>query len=127
MFTESIHEQEDLEETLGGRLVAARESEELSTAQLARRMGVKTATLSGWETDRAEPRANQLVTLSGMLNVSPAWLLTGAGEGPSDILTPTDMMQIRAVVARMREKTLAVAAELERLEQRLTTYHSYQK
>ena len=67
-------------DTLGGRIVHARELQDLTTAQLARRVGVKTATLHEWETDRSEPRSNRLLTLAGMLNVSPTWLLTGEGE-----------------------------------------------
>ena len=65
-------------ETLGQRLVYARERANLSTAQAARRLGVKTRTLSRWERDEIEPRPNRLVTLAQMLNVSPAWLLQGS-------------------------------------------------
>jgi transcriptional regulator with XRE-family HTH domain len=98
----------------------------MSTAQLARRIGVKTETLSGWETDRSEPRPNQLVTISGMLNVTPTWLLTGAGTSPSDALSETDMMQIRSVVSRLRSSVVTIAEELERLDQRLASYQSFQ-
>ena len=126
MFIEENREPEIIEDTLGGRIVSAREAEDLSTAQLARRLGVKTETLSAWENDRAEPRPNQLVTISGMLNVSPTWLLTGAGESPSEHLLATDMMQIRAAVSRLHEQCLKLAADVEALEQRLGTYQSYQ-
>jgi transcriptional regulator with XRE-family HTH domain len=74
-------------DTLGGRIVYAREAQELTTSQLARRLGIKTETLHDWETDRSEPRSNRLLTLAGVLNVSPTWLLTGAGEAPIDALT----------------------------------------
>ncbi len=117
---------ESLGDTLGGRIVAARESEELTTAQLARRIGVKTETLSAWESDRSEPRPNQLVTMSGMLNVSPTWLLTGVGESPSDGVTETDMMHICSVVSRLREQTLSIAHELKQLNKRLASYQSFQ-
>ncbi|MEM8877061.1 MAG: helix-turn-helix domain-containing protein [Pseudomonadota bacterium] len=69
--------------TMGGRIAQARDTLDLTTAQLARRMGVKTSTLAQWEADRSEPRANRLVMLAGLLNVSPAWLLMGRGEAPS--------------------------------------------
>lgn len=114
-------------DTLGGRMVCAREVQELTTSQLARRLGVKTATLHAWETDRSEPRSNRLLTISGMLNVSPTWLLTGAGESPIDTLTETQMMHIRATVERMREQVLAIVGELEQLEERLDSYQSYQQ
>ncbi len=66
-----------------------------------------------------------MLTLAGMLNVSPTWLLTGAGEAPIDALTETEMMHIRETVERMREQILTVADELEQLCRRLDTYESY--
>ncbi|MCG8355308.1 MAG: helix-turn-helix domain-containing protein [Kiloniellales bacterium] len=65
-------------ETLGQRLVFARERVGLSTAQAARRLGVKTRSLTRWERDESEPRPNRLVMLAQMLGVSPAWLLEGS-------------------------------------------------
>jgi len=112
-------------DTLGGRIVYAREAQELTTSQLARRLGIKTETLHDWETDRAEPRSNRLLTLAGMLNVSPTWLLTGAGEAPIDTLTETEMMHIRDSVERMREQVMTVVDELEQLQKRLESYESY--
>ena len=76
--------QADMDDTLGGRIVSAREAAGLSTAQLARRLGVKSATLQNWETDRSEPRSNKLFMLAGLLNVSPTWLMNGLGEAPSE-------------------------------------------
>lgn len=67
--------------TLGDRLAAAREAAGLSQTQLATRLGVRQKTLSGWENDSAEPRANRLQMLAGMLGVSIMWLLTGRGDG----------------------------------------------
>jgi HTH-type transcriptional regulator, cell division transcriptional repressor len=67
--------------TLGDRLAAAREAAGLSQNQLATRLGVRLKTLSGWENDSAEPRANRLQMLAGMLGVSIMWLLTGRGDG----------------------------------------------
>ncbi len=125
MFLKEDKEHSGSADTLGGRIVYAREAQELTTSQLARRMGIKTETLHDWETDRAEPRSNRLLTLAGMLNVSPTWLLTGAGEAPIDALTETEMMHIRESVERMREQILTVADELEQLRRRLDTYESY--
>ncbi len=113
-------------DTLGGRIVYAREASELTTSQFARRLGVKTATLQGWETDRAEPGPNRLVTMAGMLNVSPTWLLTGAGESPIDTLNETELMHIRGMVERLREQALTMVQELEQLENRLDMYQSYE-
>ena len=116
----------DADDTLGGRLVSARDAAGLSTAQLARRIGVKSETLSCWENDRDEPRANRLVTLAGVLNVSPTWLLCGSGEGPADSLVATEMTKIRSAIERLRESMLTVTDELEEIEQKLECYNSHQ-
>jgi transcriptional regulator with XRE-family HTH domain len=126
MFADEKDHVEAFADTLGGRIVYAREAAELTTSQCARRLGVKSATLQGWESDRAEPRPNQLLTMAGMLNVSPTWLLTGAGESPIDTLDETEMMHIRGVVERLRDQALTIVQELEQLEKRLAMYQSYE-
>ncbi|WP_373280270.1 helix-turn-helix domain-containing protein [Palleronia aestuarii] len=67
--------------TLGDRLAGARNAVGMSEDELAKRLGVKRATLESWENDLSEPRANRLSMLAGILNVSLRWLLTGEGEG----------------------------------------------
>jgi transcriptional regulator with XRE-family HTH domain len=126
MYLDKDEDHSGAMDTLGGRIVYARESQDLTTAQLARRIGVKTETLHGWEADRAEPRPNRLLMLAGVLNVGPTWLLTGDGEKPVDALNETEMMHIHAAVDRMREQVLTIADELELLKQRLDSYQSYQ-
>lgn len=69
--------------TFGDRLAAARDAAGLSQAHLAKRLGVKKSTVERWEEDRAEPRANRLQMLAGILNVSLIWLMTGEGDGPA--------------------------------------------
>ena len=127
MFIKNDVTQEDAANTLGGRIIYAREQQSLTTAQLARRLGIESTTLQDWESDRAQPRSNRLLMLSSMLNVSPTWLLMGYGERPSDILDETEMMNIRSTIDRIREQTMAIAGELEQLEERLNSYESYQK
>ena len=56
--------------TMGSRIENARLAQGLSTRQLATRLGVKPATIENWERDRSEPRANKLLMLGGVLNVS---------------------------------------------------------
>ena len=67
--------------TFGDRISAARDALGLSQAELAKNVGVKLTTLQSWEDDLSEPRANKLQMLSGVLNVSLTWLLSGEGEG----------------------------------------------
>jgi len=90
-------------DTMGGRLSRARDAIGLSTAQLARRLGVQTATIQAWETDRSQPRANRLSMLAGVLNISPSWLLYGVGTAPVED-TRSDMVR-------------ALESQLERLKQ----------
>ena len=68
--------------SLGSRIAAARKLNQLTTAQLARRLGVQTKTLTSWQNNLAPPRASRLVMLSGLLGVTPKWLLAGVGKGP---------------------------------------------
>jgi len=67
--------------TFGDRVTAAREAAGLSPRDLARRIGVREGTVAAWEEDQADPRANKLQMLAGLLNVSLMWLLTGEGPG----------------------------------------------
>jgi transcriptional regulator with XRE-family HTH domain len=126
MYLTEDEEHSGSDETLGGRIVYAREQQDLTTAQLARRVGLKTETLLGWELDRSEPRSNRLLTLAGMLNVSPTWLLTGSGESPIDTLNETEMMHLRGTIDRMHEQVLTIADELEQLKSRLESYASHE-
>ncbi len=76
--------------TFGDRIAGAREAAGMSQGELARRLGVRLNTLRGWEDDRAEPRANKLQMMAGLLNVSLVWLLNGVGEGAPSPEDPRD-------------------------------------
>ncbi len=111
--------------TFGDRVAAARRALGLSQERLARKLGVKLRTLANWENDMAEPRANRLQMLAGVLNVSIVWLLTGEGEGVADpwaapVAPPAEgvaelVADIRAIRTRQRQ----LDARLARLERRL--------
>ncbi|WP_158968781.1 helix-turn-helix domain-containing protein [Chachezhania sediminis] len=108
--------------TFGDRIAGAREAAGLSQAELARRIGIKKSTLSGWEQDLSEPRANRLQMMAGLLNVSITWLLTGEGEGARAPGTGTTMPEAIALIGEISDvrETLAAAAErLARIEERL--------
>lgn len=126
MFLTQDQQHTDFADTLGGRIVNAREAQDLTTSQLAGRMGIRTETLHDWETDRAEPQSNRLTTLAGMLNVSPAWLRTGAGDHPNNAPDEAEMMHIRESVIRIREQVQTLVEELEQLQSRLETAESDQ-
>lgn len=100
-------------DTVGDRIVQAREALGLTTAQLARRAGVRTHTLASWEAGRAEPRANKLVMLAGILNVSPTWLLMGQGQAPND--TPSEIAMVMGELSQLRAMQERTAQIIERL------------
>lgn len=100
--------------TLGDRIAAARAAAGLTQADCARRLGVRQATLAGWEEDRAEPRANRLQMLAAMLGVSLRWMMTGAGDGPA----PAEAAMppgLRAALGELR----GLSAEARRLSDRI--------
>ncbi|UWQ03688.1 helix-turn-helix transcriptional regulator [Aliiroseovarius crassostreae] len=104
------------EATFGDRLAGAREAEAMSQAELARRLGVKVATLRNWENDLSEPRANKLNMASGVLNVSLRWLLTGEGEGvnlPAD--EPDHTPEIRGILREIRDLRTQMNSSADRL------------
>jgi len=98
-----MHKSADVDDTLGGRIVLAREAMNLTTAQLARRMGVQSKTLANWERDRVEPRTNRLVNLAGILNVSPTWLISGYGTSPDEVNAEAELNHLRTELDRMKE------------------------
>lgn len=105
-------------DTLGGRIAFARERASLSTAQLARRLGIKTRTLSNWERGETVPRTNRLVMLAQFLNVSPAWLLEGEAEYAPRAAGP-GIAQIKARLEEARGALEGLSNLVEDLEQLL--------
>lgn len=109
--------------TFGDRVAAARESAGMTQAVLAKRLGVRLATLRAWEDDLSEPRANRLSILAGLLNVSMMWLINGEGEGldgPVDMgPAPADLQNVLADMRQLRADMLSKAEEMGRLEKRL--------
>ena len=108
--------------TFGDRVVGAREKSGMTQAELSRRLGIRLTTLQGWEEDRSEPRANKLQMLTGMLNVSLSWLLSGEGIGPEEPSVVPMSGNNQAVLIEMRAiKTdmIRTAERLSRLEKQL--------
>ncbi len=103
--------------TLGERISVAREHVRMSEEELAVSMAVRRQTITDWEGDGAEPRSNKLATLAGILGVSPAWLLTGSGEGvpsPEDAPADIDDTALRLRLASELRDALDVQAQLQK-------------
>jgi len=109
--------------TFGDRLAGAREAAGMTQAQMARRLGVKKATIISWENDLSEPRANRLSMMAGMINVSIMWLLTGEGEGmDAPFELGEDALDLAGAVAELRAirgEMRANAERAARLEKKL--------
>ena len=109
--------------TFGDRLAAARDAAGMNQAELAKRLGVKVKTLRGWENDLAEPRANRLQMLAGLLNVSIVWLLTGEGDGvdaPVEAADPnSDSRNLLLEIRQLRTEASSLADRLGHVEKRM--------
>lgn len=111
--------------TFGDRVAAARDMVGVTQSDLAHHLGVKEKTIRAWENDLAEPRANKLSMLAGVLNVSMRWLLTGVGNDVSgpDETEPlsSDLANLLAEMREMRGQAVALGERIARLEKRLRT------
>lgn len=110
--------------TFGDRVAAAREAQGLSQKELSKKLGIGLKTLEGWENDMAEPRANKLQMLAGVLNVSLSWILTGDGQAPEDVLSEDDQLDLVDLMTEMRVLRTQMTQAADRigvLEKRLKT------
>lgn len=106
-------------DTLGQRIARAREAAGLTGAQLARRLGVKTATIAAWESTRSEPRANRLTMLAGFLGVSPTWLLHGLGDSPEEDGMKSELALLRASLLNVTDLHRRTGEAIARLEDQI--------
>jgi transcriptional regulator with XRE-family HTH domain len=109
--------------TFGDRVAASREAAGMTQAELARRLGVRVATLRGWEDDLSEPRANRLSMMAGLLNVSMMWLINGQGEGldppASEVSVPSSVRDLLNEMREIRADMMTRSEQLGRLEKKL--------
>ena len=73
----TLEELHEMEPSMGPRIAVARENAGMSVEDLARHLGVESASVRAWERDERTPRANRLLMMAGVLNVSLTWLLEG--------------------------------------------------
>jgi len=121
MTAENHAETYDDGDTLGGRITRARDLATLTLEDAASHIGVTDETLAEWESDRSEPRANKIMTLAGVLGVSPAWLISGAGDAPQAPGISIAVDEMSGEINRLRDLALQITASVEILESRLVT------
>ena len=114
--------------TLGERISVARERAGLTQAELSEALAIKSEMLDNWENDAAEPRANRMTLLGGILGVSAGWLLYGIGEGvpaPTEETIPetlTDDHLAERLLTELRDAQQMqgkIAKRMERIEDAL--------
>jgi transcriptional regulator with XRE-family HTH domain len=113
-------------QSLGERIAYARAMSAMTTAQLARRTGVQSKTLAQWEAGKSEPRANRIVNLAGVLNVSPAWLLSGRGEAPEESAARADISHLRDELRYLSDLQNTLAETIARMEGIVTELAEHQ-
>ena len=107
--------------TLGGRISMAREATGLSVADVVKRLGVRANTYEAWEADRSEPRANKLVALAGILNVSPPYLLSGLGKQPPQSALPErQVIQLKEQVEQLEQSLKNATTCLRQIKKTVT-------
>ncbi|AKI00891.1 putative transcriptional regulator [Hoeflea sp. IMCC20628] len=118
VMTAEIYDDGD---TLGGRITRARDLSSLTLEDTASNIGVTVETLAEWESDRSEPRANKIMTLAGVLGVSPAWLISGTGDAPQPAGISIAVAEMSGEINRLRELATQITSSVEMLESRLLT------
>jgi transcriptional regulator with XRE-family HTH domain len=106
------------ESTLGERLQKARQNAGLSMTLAAHLAGVKPATLRDWERDRSGPRVNKLVSLAGILGVSPTHLM--AEEGQSENPVATSRGRQEKLLNHLKAEIREIEAQQKALTKRLS-------
>lgn len=104
-------------DTLGGRMLRAREALGLDEDEAAQRVAVTLETYQNWEMDRDEPRANKLSMLAMCLSVSPTWLLYGRGKSPISESVSEEVTNIREQLARVSDLQEQTTQAIEMLNQ----------
>ncbi|HSF91437.1 MAG TPA: helix-turn-helix transcriptional regulator [Paracoccaceae bacterium] len=109
--------------TFGDRLAAAREAKGLTAEGLAEKIGVEVTTVEAWESNADEPRSNRMQMLAGLLNVSIVWLISGEGNGTSNVADtyarPTGVNDALGEISQLKATLAGALEKLENLEKRL--------
>lgn len=115
-FTETVA-------TFGDRLSAARNAKGLTVSGLAKKLGVDVGTIEVWESDSDMPRADRIQMLAGLLNISIVWLISGEGNGTSDVADtfdrPTGVNDALGEITQLKATLSSAFDRLDQLYKRL--------
>jgi HTH-type transcriptional regulator, cell division transcriptional repressor len=117
----SMGQLERIDQPFGPRLKVARELAGMSREQLARRIGVETASIEAWEADARAPRANRVMTLSGVLGVTIGWLLEGREDGYMSTGQTPSLEGLRAQIDSVRLALNEAGEVLRNIDESLQT------
>ena len=109
--------------TFGDRLAAARQAKGIDVDGLSEKLGVDVRTVKVWERDADMPHANRIQMLAGLLNVSIVWLVSGEGNGTSEVADtferPAGVNDALGEISQLKSILSGVVEKLEKLEERL--------
>ncbi len=105
------------QQQLGERIKIARKSAGMTAEDFAKRLGVTSKTVRGWEKARRVPRANQIIMMAGMLNVTAPWLLQGRED--EYMAGDNDDAMLRGKLASARQKIAELTEIVLDIEKRL--------
>ena len=107
------------QEQLGARIRIARKGAGLTAEDFAKKMGVTAKTVRGWEKARRTPRANQIIMMAGMLNVTAPWLLEGREDEYME--GDSDEALMRGKLAAVKQKLAELTELVIEMEKRFET------
>ncbi len=102
-------------QSLGGRIFNSRRRAGLSLHMTANLLGVRPKTLQSWENDQSEPRVNKLVSLSGILGVSPTYFLAEEGNDGEKVVTINGRNQ---KILELLTREMELAKEMQKEQSR---------
>ncbi|MEL7230712.1 MAG: helix-turn-helix domain-containing protein [Pseudomonadota bacterium] len=108
----SIIEQHGDGDTLGGRILRARQAAGLNRVELACHMAVKKSTVQAWESDSREPRSSHMNIMAGVLGVTPTWLLQGVGSSPRGEVEADELRVLKAQLAELEELATSIQTSI---------------
>lgn len=81
-------------ETVGQRIITARQTYDITQVQLAERLALTRAAISQYEQDKNRPRPHVIDRLAEVFNADPEWFDRGRGNGPKRSDVPVTVAEV---------------------------------